>query len=69
MAKRTPSKTPPTRRARGKIADALDKHQRAGHDSPPDHTELKRAGSELSRAVEDSLNEEAVTEYLEDEKG
>jgi hypothetical protein len=67
MVKRTSSKAPPTRRARVKLADALDKHERARHDSP-DHTELQRANSELSRAVEDSLNEEAVTEYLEEEK-
>jgi hypothetical protein len=67
MAKRTPSKAPPTRRATAKIADALDKHARA-RDDTPDHTELQRADSDLSRAVEDSLNEEAVTEYLEEEK-
>jgi len=68
MAKRTSSKAPSTRRARAKIADALDKHERARHDSP-DHTELQRADSELSRAVEESLNEDVVTEDLEEEKG
>jgi hypothetical protein len=66
MAKRTSPKARRTRRI--EVANALDKHERIRHNSP-DPTELQRAKSELGRAVEESLNDEAVTEYLEEEKG
>jgi hypothetical protein len=65
MAKRTSPKARRTRRTR--VANALDK-QGIRYNSP-DHTELQRSDSELGRAVEESLNEEAVAEYLEEEEG
>jgi hypothetical protein len=68
MAKRTSSKSASARRAGAKVADALDNHERVRLNSP-DPSDLRHADSELSRSVEDSRNEEeAVTEYLEEEK-
>lgn len=66
MARRTSPKA--RRTSRTKVANALDKHERIRLNSP-DPTELQRADSELSRAVEESLNDEAVTEYLDEEEG
>ena len=67
MAKRSsPPKVPHTRRT--KVANALDKHARVRQNESPDGTELERADSELSNAVDESLNDEAVTEYLDEEE-
>jgi hypothetical protein len=61
-----PSGSPPKRReGLVEVANALDNHGRVRKNSV-DAAELQRAESDLGAAVEDALNDEAVSKYLDE---